>query len=521
LDGLKNNRFELLFLTFTMSLRTKMVYLAGILVFAAICYFPLFYKLDVNSIKVWDESRYACNAIEMLENGNLIVVKFNGEPDYWNTKPPMVVWMQVIAMKVLGINVLAVRLPSALAAIFTIILIILFSVYVLKKPMIGFLASLALITSKGYVAYHVTRTGDTDAVLTFFTTLYALSFFTFLLKFPESFNKYVVLSVLAFVFAVLTKGIAGIIPATGLFFYAMTQKSFYAALRNYRLYCIAGAGIVLIFLYYFLRQKMDHVYINAVLQNDFGFYVNDFHKKEPFSYYFDTIILHSFKPFAIYVLFGILVGLLQKDLTLRKFTLFSLLYGVCFLLVHSFSTNKNSWYDAPVYPVLAFLFAILVDNFVTGFIFSYLKSDQKWTKNIIWLILVLAVFYAPYLEILKSIKPEKTPYLLEKESYVIHKMAKSDIDFTNCVIDRSNTEWIDPLIFTIKAYPEQNLSLRNNSDFYKGELLLTCNQPVKDSIKACYSYQIVYQEGECCVFKILDKQDSKNRVDSVLTQVKN
>ena len=142
--------------------------------------FPLFQHLNVLTIRLWDESRLAINAYEMYYHGNYLIPTFDGAPDMWNTKPPLMVWLQVFFMKIFGVNEWAIRLPSALAALFTCILLMFIAVRYVKNFWFGFICVLVLITSRGYVGEHASRTGDYDALLAFFTTLSCLSFFVFL-----------------------------------------------------------------------------------------------------------------------------------------------------------------------------------------------------------------------------------------------------------------------------------------------------------------------------------------------------
>lgn len=147
------------------------------IILAALMYMPIFGHLDALPIRIWDEARLAMNAYEMLKDGDFIVTHFDGSPDMWNTKPPMLIWFQVFFMKIVGANELAVRLPSAIAAFFTCIVLLIFSLRYLKNSWIGFIAVFVLITSHGYINLHATRTGDYDALLTLFTTSSGLFFF--------------------------------------------------------------------------------------------------------------------------------------------------------------------------------------------------------------------------------------------------------------------------------------------------------------------------------------------------------
>ena len=66
--------------------------------------FQIFHDFHKEQIKIWDESRGAVNAVEMMQNGNCIVVTFDDTPDYWNSKPPLFVWLKVVCFKLFGVN---------------------------------------------------------------------------------------------------------------------------------------------------------------------------------------------------------------------------------------------------------------------------------------------------------------------------------------------------------------------------------------------------------------------------------
>src|SRR5690606_35013342 len=87
------------------------------IILLVIVYFPIFGHLDTFPVKWWDEARNATNAYEMYRTGNWIVATYDYTPDMWNTKPPLLIWIQVFFFKMLGPTVLAIRLPSAFAAL--------------------------------------------------------------------------------------------------------------------------------------------------------------------------------------------------------------------------------------------------------------------------------------------------------------------------------------------------------------------------------------------------------------------
>ena len=86
----------------------KLSTILKILLVAILIYSPIFGHLSRLPIRIWDESRLAINAYEMYRDGGCLVTTFEGKPDHWNTKPPLLIWLQVLAMKAHGVGELAV-----------------------------------------------------------------------------------------------------------------------------------------------------------------------------------------------------------------------------------------------------------------------------------------------------------------------------------------------------------------------------------------------------------------------------
>jgi 4-amino-4-deoxy-L-arabinose transferase-like glycosyltransferase len=88
----------------------------GIVVLGLVAYLPF---LGAAPLFDWDEINFAESAREMIVSGNYFQVLVNFEP-FWE-KPPLFIWMQVLAMKAFGINEFAARLPNAIIGVFTLL----------------------------------------------------------------------------------------------------------------------------------------------------------------------------------------------------------------------------------------------------------------------------------------------------------------------------------------------------------------------------------------------------------------
>ncbi len=79
----------------------------------------------------WDEINFAEISREMIVLNDYMRVHINFEP-FWE-KPPLFSWLQVLCMKVLGVNEYAARLPNAIAGILTLVTLFKFGTYYQSK----------------------------------------------------------------------------------------------------------------------------------------------------------------------------------------------------------------------------------------------------------------------------------------------------------------------------------------------------------------------------------------------------
>ncbi len=178
------------------------------------------WKLGSEPLNEWDESRNGVNAIEMLQSGDYVNLYYGGEPDTWNAKPPMYIWLVTLSYSVFGYNEFALRFPSALAAFISIIITFhLVNRFVNKR--IAFFSSFIILTVDGIVGNHVGRTGDFDALLLMFIMLSIWH----LLLYTEFNKKISILYCAIFLgFAYLSKGLAVLIIFPGLFLYTIISR---------------------------------------------------------------------------------------------------------------------------------------------------------------------------------------------------------------------------------------------------------------------------------------------------------
>ncbi len=177
-------------------------------------------KLGQHPLFAWDESRNCINAIEMLRNGDWYNLHYAGQPDTWNTKPPLFIWCVAASLKMLGFNEFALRLPSALSIIAAFF--ILFKIITLyRSATFAALTCLMLASVKGLIGWHVGRTGDFDSLLVFIL----LASVYYFLRFVDFDKKWAALCCgLCLGLAFLVKGPAAGVLLPGMLAYLIFTK---------------------------------------------------------------------------------------------------------------------------------------------------------------------------------------------------------------------------------------------------------------------------------------------------------
>ena len=91
---------------------------SAVIVFGILFFIPFLGNVHLFD---WDEINFAESAREMIESGNYLTVQINFQP-FWE-KPPLFIWLQVLSMKLFGINEFAARFPNAVCGIITLIIL--------------------------------------------------------------------------------------------------------------------------------------------------------------------------------------------------------------------------------------------------------------------------------------------------------------------------------------------------------------------------------------------------------------
>lgn len=330
----------------------------------------VFFHLGHLPLRVWDEARLAINGYEMLQNHRFIVTTYEGAPDLWNTKPPLLIWLQVLSMKCFGVNEVAFRLPSALAVLLTCGLFYVFLRAYLKRFQIGFIQNMVLLTATGLFTWHAGKNGDYDALLMLLCSAYCLAFFLFLEKDRVAVERganhpsaaWIYVFYIYFSLAVLTKSSAALLFLPGLFLYAWLTGSLKPLVTNRHVYIGLSIPLVLVGGFYLGREFLEPGYCRAVWNNEFGgrlLTVIEEHQASAW-FYIHNLCDTRFGYWIFMALGGAVFGLCGSDKRIYRLTLFSVVLSGSYLLLISLAQTKCFWYDIPLYPFLSVLAAVFV-----------------------------------------------------------------------------------------------------------------------------------------------------------------
>jgi 4-amino-4-deoxy-L-arabinose transferase-like glycosyltransferase len=263
----------------------------------------------------------------MFQNKNYVVRYFNGQPDYFDVKPPLLIWLQVLFVRAIGPEELAIRLPSAISALLTATFLIYFFLYYHKDKITGYLSALILVTADGYVGGHVARTGEHDALLVLFTTMILFIYYKYLTRSGPGNNK-LVLVVILFIAGVLTKSIAVLMILPGMFIMTFVHGAWGRLLRNKYFYLLTALFIFSCAVYYLVRENMQPGYLKSVWAGELiPRYVNsnsNFYEEKSGFYYIRNLFESRFT-YWMFLLIPAILFFGWKGLRIIKALLFSLL----------------------------------------------------------------------------------------------------------------------------------------------------------------------------------------------------
>ena len=316
------------------------------------------FPLAIGSVHLfdWDEVNFAEIAREMIVNKNYLNVQINFQP-FWE-KPPLFFLLQVISMKIFGINEFASRFPNVIVGIVSIM-----SIYFIGKKFISdkfaFLWSLSYFGS--ILPHFYFKSGIIDPLFNFFIFISLYFFYLYQIDYKK---KYLILASALVGLAVLTKGPVAvlIILLVVMFFIIYKWKNIKIKFIDTLL---AALIICSITSFWFLSEILNGGGIK--LFKDFIFYqirlftTSEAGHGEPFYYHFIVLFFGCFPISLIAFPYILKKNLSDNHSVLLKdfYTLNFILFWVV-LTLFSITTTKIVHYSSLCYFPLSFMAAYIL-----------------------------------------------------------------------------------------------------------------------------------------------------------------
>jgi len=343
----------------------------------------------------WDEINFAEAAREMIVTGDYLTVKINYLP-FWE-KPPLFIWMQVLSMKLFGINEFAARFANAVCGIVT--LLVLFNIgRKLHDNLFGVLWTLAFACS--ILPFFYFKSGIIDPWFNLF--IFLSIYYLMLYSFPENRTKTrsIILSASFAGLAILTKGPVGfliIALVSGVFLLSFKFK-LKVKITDILIYFLV---LALVGGSWFIVQILSGHYDTVV---EFIVYqIRLFQTKDAghggfFGYHFVVLFFTVF-PTSILALKSFSKEKSDEAfyLLMKKWML--ILFWVV-LILFSIVKTKIVHYSSLAYFPMTFLAA--------GFVYSAWKNRQVWSKWMSGLVIFVATLFTipvlilPFVDKIKS-----------------------------------------------------------------------------------------------------------------------
>ena len=418
----------------------------------------------------------------------------------WNTKPPLMIWLQVASIHLFGFNEIAIRLPSALAGFFTCLSIFFFFKRYKKDARLGFVAALTLVCITSYVETHVTRTGDYDSLLVLFVTLFSLTFYLYI---QELKSKYLLFFFVVLTLAVLTKGIVAYLFGPSLLLFAIYKNQLMNIIKSPQFWLLLVFHLAIVIGYYLIRDHLNPGYLQAVFKNELGgrmFEVNEGNTGGIFYYLTDLSL--AIIPISIFVL------IFKKKFIYRDLVAFCLTMVIPFLIIISISQTKLVWYSAPVYPILAIIIGCVVISLLED-VYRLISSNAK-KHNLIVLVAFILLMTIPYTAVLKKVYSHE-PMEENSSSYFSH--------FLKDVLEgKENSMLVDGAAvvkdgyyvhqdFYIAALNKKGYSIRylNKESIKDGDRLIIGQSHMKNFIfDNCPNSLVIFEKDPVYVIEIKD-----------------
>lgn len=392
----------------------KTIWLQGLLPILFVWLWFYVHPLSHPIIQQWDEARNAIHTLEMLDNGNYWIRYFNGKPETWELKPPLLIWLQMASTKLFGITEFGIRFPSAIAALG--ISVLLFHVLIRSGTGIilaaaggmGFLCTPAAMHPHGFMY------GDHDALLCFFQAAMIVACYGY---FETGKTPWLIAAAISLCLGWYTKSIAMAFVLPGIAALALWSPAYRKQLFTLKILVAVLISVLFIGSYYILRNQQQPGYIAMVNQEEWlGRFANHPDTNQDYLYYVKGLYTDRLK----WLFFPMLLAL---GWTIFKGKRNSPAGMACWIILFtlpiiSISQSKNFWYDLPLlFPLWICMMAMLSD------IIKLSPWSHKYLHALIAILIVLFSAHSAQ----KEVSAWRNPVPDSKKEFLVDYMNRNEL----------------------------------------------------------------------------------------------
>ena len=319
----------------------------------------------------WDEINFAEVSREMIMTGDYLNIQMNYQPFF--EKPPLFFWLQVVCMKVFGVNEFAARLPNALVGIFVLVFLFkLGSRWIDKR--FGLFWALSYMGSVLPALYH--KSGIIDPWFNLFI-------FSGIVAWVEGIKnknnaKLFLVSGLLSGLAILTKGPVGplVIGLTMVCMQLFSKNKIYLPIKGILLFI---AGNILIAGIWFGINLLSNGpdFIMAFIQYQVELLTKSVAGHKGFPGYHFVVVLFGVFPASVFALAGFRKKLAVEEGDSFQLRLLMMVLTAVVLVLFSIVQSKIVHYSSMAYYPVSFLSAWAISHFLDGHI-----KWKAWHKYI-------------------------------------------------------------------------------------------------------------------------------------------
>jgi 4-amino-4-deoxy-L-arabinose transferase-like glycosyltransferase len=328
----------------------------------------------------WDEINFAECAREMIVSKDYLRAQIDFAP-FWE-KPPLFIWLQLLSMKLFGINEYAARFPNAMVGVLTLLTLY----YAGKRILNNHLALWwVLLYAASWLPHFYFKSGIIDPSFNFFIFLGFFQFY--LISLNHKRHLHALLAGLFIGLAVLTKGPVAILVAMLAFVVHVILNKGWGGYKFTDLLLIALSALIPVALWFGADIILyGWTYAKWFLTEFIVYQVRLFRTEDadhggPFFYHFIVLLIGCFP--ASVLLFQY-IGKSTKQHTAKAFTRWMWIMFWVVLILFSIVKTKIVHYSSLCYFPLTYLAALQVYKMLhEGMLI------KKWVKGLFIFITIL------------------------------------------------------------------------------------------------------------------------------------